>query len=176
MGDEVMFPTKAVANFFIDLGRAYKVHDLTPMKLQKLVYYAHGWHLAVTGKPLITEPVQAWPFGPVIPQLYHDCKEYDDSPVTRKLTSMELLPGTMKFRTFTPEIEGKSPEIDETKAILTKVWNTYSKFTSIQLSNMTHEAGTPWDQVNRQYGGQIPKKMVIDNDVIRQYFEKQAKK
>jgi uncharacterized phage-associated protein len=36
------------------------------MKLQKLLYYAQGWHLAITDRPLFTEQMQAWRDGPVV--------------------------------------------------------------------------------------------------------------
>ena len=50
-----------VANYFIDKAKAEGV-SLTPMKLQKLIYMAHGWHLALYDKPLIDEQFQAWDY------------------------------------------------------------------------------------------------------------------
>jgi len=44
------------------------------MKLQKLVYYAHGWHLALNNEPLIDEQVECWQYGPVISSLFHEFK------------------------------------------------------------------------------------------------------
>ena len=49
----------AIANAFIDIGKQNNATDLTPMKLQKLVYFAHGWNLGATGRPLINEEVEA---------------------------------------------------------------------------------------------------------------------
>ena len=46
------------------------------MKVQKLVYFAHGWHLGITKKPLINEQVEAWPYGAVIPSLYDYLKQW----------------------------------------------------------------------------------------------------
>jgi uncharacterized phage-associated protein len=43
---------------------------VTHMKLQKLVYYCQGWHLAWDEKPLFDEPIEAWANGPVCPALY----------------------------------------------------------------------------------------------------------
>ena len=45
-------PVKAIANFFID---RYGRHGITPLKLQKLIYVAHGWHLALLDKPLVID-------------------------------------------------------------------------------------------------------------------------
>lgn len=60
-----MFPTIAIANHFIMRRWRDGVH-VSPMKLQKLVYFAPGWYLALFNKPLIDERVEAWKFGPVI--------------------------------------------------------------------------------------------------------------
>lgn len=73
--------TAAVANYFLDKAREDGV-DLSPMKLQKLIYFAHGWHLAIYGEPLIDESVEAWAWGPVISSIYHDFKKYGRDPIT----------------------------------------------------------------------------------------------
>ena len=52
------------------------------MKMQKLVYLAHGWHLAIHDRPLISENFEAWPYGPVEEDLYHIFKPYRDAPIT----------------------------------------------------------------------------------------------
>lgn len=59
---------KAIANFFID---RHKRHGISPLKLQKLIYMAHGWHLALLDKPLVEdEAPEAWKFGPVFASVY----------------------------------------------------------------------------------------------------------
>ena len=73
-----------VANWFLD--RADKDgKPLDPMKLQKLIYFAHGWHLALTSKPLINEHPEAWAYGPVIPSIYHRFKKYGRDAVQNRL-------------------------------------------------------------------------------------------
>ena len=50
---------------------AREVRSLLPsagrVKVQKLLYYCHGWHLAFTGNPMFSERVEAWELGPVVP-------------------------------------------------------------------------------------------------------------
>ena len=63
------YPAIAVANYFID-----KSKELTNMRLQKMVFFCHARWLKEQGRPLITEPVVAWPHGPVTPVLYDALK------------------------------------------------------------------------------------------------------
>ena len=58
-----MYQPLTISNYFIQ-----KLHEtgspVTAMKLIKLVYIAHGWHLALeNGKSLISEAVMAWKYG-----------------------------------------------------------------------------------------------------------------
>src|SRR5437870_3577302 len=83
------YEARAIANYFLDLAKLAN-QELNPMKIQKLVYYAHGWNLALDGQPLIDEAVEAWTYGPVIPSLYHEFKKYGGGPITSKASKIEV--------------------------------------------------------------------------------------
>ncbi|MCZ5581375.1 DUF4065 domain-containing protein [Escherichia coli] len=76
-----MYSPVQIANKFITLGNQHH-NPLTHMQLQKLTYIAHGYYLALTGKPLLNECVSAWKYGPVIPGMYDAFKDYGNKPVT----------------------------------------------------------------------------------------------
>ena len=144
----------AVARFMLDKAIADGVSDLTPMKLLKLVYIAHGWVLCFTDKPLLSEPVEAWKYGPVVPSVYNFFKEYGSSPIP---------PGS---RVALPD-----PDFDEqTKRVVESVWNAYKGFTGIQLSSMTHQPGTPWYETWNVLGGKDCRNLNIDNMRIRDHY------
>jgi uncharacterized phage-associated protein len=150
------YSSLAVANFFIGKSLEDGIPDLTPMKLQKLVYYAHGWHLALNDTPLLTERVEAWPFGPVISNLYHETKKWGNASITNFLSN------------------GRStPHIDDpiTRDLLESIWSTYSKYSANKLSNATHIENSPWDQVMKKSGG-VKKHLIIDDRIIADYFTK----
>ena len=130
---------------------------LTPMQVQKLVYLAHGWHLAITGEPLINEQVEAWQYGPVIPSLYHEYKKFGAQPITALLVHEFHPPADLE-------------------PILDKVWEVYRDFTGSQLSAMTHKRGTPWQQVRAQYDQQVPSGTDIPRAAIEAHFRKLALK
>jgi uncharacterized phage-associated protein len=60
------YPIEAIANSILDECEKRGIR-LTPMKLQKLLYLAHGYYVAITGQPLIDEDFEAWKYGPVAP-------------------------------------------------------------------------------------------------------------
>src|ERR1700676_3931940 len=79
----------AVANWFLARAAA-DGKSLDPMKLQKLIYFAHGWSLALTDIPLIEEHPEAWDYGPVIPSVYHEFKLFGRKPITERAKRFEI--------------------------------------------------------------------------------------
>lgn len=153
----------AVANSFIDIARRNGV-GITPMKLQKLVYYAHGWSLGILGEPLIDGVIEAWKYGPVIDSIYHEFKHYGSDEITQPATVFDF----GSFELIEPRIEG-----DETSlSLIAKVWDEYGRYSAITLSSMTHAAGSPWE-ISRE-GRDEARSVPISNEVIRDYFEKLA--
>jgi uncharacterized phage-associated protein len=60
------------------------------LKLQKLLYYVQGWHLAVTGGPAFQQPLEAWVHGPVQPGVYGEYKHYRWNPINQEVKAPEL--------------------------------------------------------------------------------------
>jgi uncharacterized phage-associated protein len=160
------FSATAVANDFLKIARD-RGEALTSMKLQKLVYYAHGWSLALTGEPLIFNRIEAWDYGPVIPDLYQDFKKYGNDAITEPARHFVLRDG--KFTLAAPTIESapEGPERAGAQQIVERVWQLYGGFTAARLSNATHAPGTPWAQVYRPGERSI----LIPNPIIKTYFE-----
>lgn len=139
-----------VAKVFLDLAEK-EGEFIEPMKLLKLTYIAHGWYLGFKDKPLISDEIQAWKYGPVIPTLYHVIKRFGYRPVDIDLIDLYS----------EKKIEG------EDRNFIESVWNTYKKFTGIDLSSLTHMKGTPWDEV---YEEGIYYK-IIPNRVINEHYK-----
>ncbi len=160
------YTAKAVANYFLDLGRTRK-NEISPLKIQKLVYVSHGWHLALSGgEPLVwDEYVEAWPYGPVFPSVYHEFKHYGASPILDYATDFELMGRT--FKLVTPCVE--TDDINAV-ALLGRVWKVYGDFSGTQLSGMTHAPGTPWDIVWKKSEGM--RNVHIPNELICRHYQR----
>ena len=62
----------SIANEFLKMPGAKET--LIQMQLQKLVYLANGWNLAINGMPLVSDNAEAWDYGPVYRALYDHTK------------------------------------------------------------------------------------------------------
>lgn len=161
---------KAVANHFLELAWRDGT-TLNPIQIQKLVYIAHGWHLAITEKPLIHESVEAWTYGPVIPDLYHEFKQWGNEGIQEHATEIRISSGPgdpLLFREDVPSVDGECPDPAEVKALLGRVWEVYKRFSAVQLSDMTHREGTPWDVTWKKNNGK--RSVSIDDSVIYKHF------
>jgi len=76
-----MYTALDIAKYFITLANPETEDFITNLKLQKLLYYAQGFHLALFGKPLFRESLEAWQYGPVVPEIYRIYKQYGSSPL-----------------------------------------------------------------------------------------------
>lgn len=126
------YSANAVANEFLRLAKQDQT-SIDPMKLQKLIYLAHGWSLVFLNHPLVREKIKAWKYGPVIPSLYDEFREFRANPITR-----------------TAPADASANALDPASSnLIQKVWAAYRDQTAIQLSTMTHEPGYAWDMSRR---------------------------
>lgn len=139
-------PAITVANYFVQKGLDENDRELTPMKVLKLSYIAHGWHLALFDAPLLAESPQAWQYGPVIPSIYRAFKPYGNQTITAPYFNGETItnPQTLKF--------------------LNRIWEVYKGYSGWQLSAITHQAGTPWSIVQAGgYNAPIPDHIIAEH-------------
>lgn len=162
-----MYTPKAVANWFLDRFSG----ALTPMKLQKLMYFAQGWHLGLFARPLINEKVQAWRFGPVFASVYVEFKGFGNKPITRRARRIRLTEPGGELTVTCPVI---GDDDKGTRDFLEKIAETYGKYSAIELSRMTHEPDTPWKAVWDEMGGVEVLSKEIPDELIAEYFAKKS--
>lgn len=163
------YSSKAVANAFLSLAEAAGV-SISPMKLQKMVYFAHGWNLVFFDTPLIKDEIQAWRFGPVVQEVYHEFKEYGNGAIDRRATDLRFSEHDLEREV--PEVDREDEQVWE---LLREVWKIYAPFSAIQLSNMTHAEGSPWKAIADKYKDELPRNVDIPDELIKECFEMMRK-
>lgn len=140
-----------IANEFIRLGLA-EGRTFTQMQLQKLVYIAHGWNLAISGMPLTHDSPQAWEYGPVYTSLRGALRKYGSSPVPCEILNSEYDVGQFMADQDAPA----RAELGETERdIVNRVYRDYGGFHAFKLSALTHQPGTPWSQIYNDGAGKF---------------------
>lgn len=168
------FSVQAIANYFIRQGREDQ-NPITHMKVQKLSYIAHGWCLALMERPLISDPVEAWEYGPVYSSLYQELKEYGRNPIQEEIKTLVFSEDSLDWTVASIEKECDDEiELSETRELLDKIWEVYKPYEALQLSMMTHEEGTPWYTVNSKYPQARNRR--IPNTLIETHFRMKAEK
>jgi uncharacterized phage-associated protein len=131
-----------VAHYFLAI-QGDEDGEITNLKLQKLVYYAQGFHLAIFDKPLFAEKIKAWEHGPVVPQLWYGYKEWGAKPLPK--------PSTV-------------PVFDKaTQDLLDDVSGVYGQFSAWRLRELSHSE-PPWIEAFNSAS------KIVRHDTMRKYF------
>ncbi|ACA31871.1 Panacea domain-containing protein [Histophilus somni] len=119
-----------VANAFIQKAQEGKVPALTPMKLQKLMFFAQSWYLKKYHVRLIDDHFVRWQYGPVIPSVYYEFSSFGSCDINQ--------PATNPFGIIAPNLTIADD------AFIDEVIATYGSFDGWKLSVMTHQPKTAW--------------------------------
>ena len=154
----------AVANTFLDLALTH-ARSIDHLQLQKLVYFAHGWYLAIEDEPLLDELIEAWEHGPVVNSIYQQFKRFGSRPVHGR---------AWYFDPTTDAIVYPYVSNSEARDVIRTVWDNYSKYDGLQLSAMTHTPDSPWSAARAEMGWAA--NAHISNERIADYFREQAQR
>lgn len=162
------FDPLIVANHILGVAATAR-QSLTPMKLQKLAFFTHGFSLSRYDSPAIDAPFEAWPYGPVNEDIYDAFNRFGSNNISEYATSVfgSPLPDL-------PSLGGAS----ELVGLIDQVWGTFGPISAVTLSQMTHYADTPWTQVAKQFEERMKRPVsvrdheAIPNSLITEYFRK----
>lgn len=100
---------------------------LNPQKLQRLLFFAQAFHVALHNEPLCDDTFVVWETGPVIPGLFHKCKAFGSDPITCKI---HVSSADTNYRAF-PVV----PDIDlQSRAFLMRLMDTYGRKPGLELN------------------------------------------
>ena len=119
---------------------------MSNMKLQKMLYYEQGYHLAAFGTPLFDEDVEAWMYGPVVPSVYEHFKSHGAGGLL-------------------PETESPIKLTEDEEDLFNDVFDAYVDFSAYGLMRKTH-GESPWRKTTIGFGN------VITHDKMVEFFSK----
>lgn len=125
---------------------------VTHMQLQKLVYYAQGWSLALRSMPLFASRIEAWPHGPVVKDLYRVF-------APARARSIDPIEGCAAQDASNGELQ-----------LLDSIWRGYGRFSASYLRELTH-AEAPWLDARRGLPDDAPSSVEITHESMRTYFQ-----
>lgn len=134
-----------------------KLEEVTPLMLQKLLYFIQGESYALNGKPMFRENCQAWVHGPVYPEVYDMFRDFKYNPIDDARFAI---------------LEGTEDELShEERMVVDLVVNTFGEYSGKMLERITHEE-EPWKLARKGYADYIPSNEPIIMENIGAYYVK----
>lgn len=132
------YDPRAVANKLLDMAALVmeKQATITPLALQKLLYFAHARYLAATGTPAVKGAFEAWQYGPVHPTVYKAFSDFGKTPITSRAKAKNLLTGE--------ERELAAPEDWQLNRAIMSVLLNVGHLSAGRLVELSHAKNGPW--------------------------------
>jgi uncharacterized phage-associated protein len=131
------------------------------LKLQKLVYYSEGWHLAYFEHPLIDEDFEAWVHGPVVRSLWDHYKGRGDY-----FTNFRLKPEySERIRNYFHQLF-----CSEQLELINDVLKEYGDKSAYHLEALSHSED-PWREARNGYNPSERSEVIISKETMKKYYQ-----
>jgi uncharacterized phage-associated protein len=141
-------PASQVADYLIRFSQDHG-DPISNLKLQKLLYYAQAWHLALYNKPLFQEKLEAWIHGPAVRSVYGGFKDWSWNPITERPPKPDLPKHVVKH--------------------LDEVMGVYGGLSAFDLERLTHSE-KPWQKARGTTPRDESSSAVISHDDMRKFY------
>lgn len=132
-----------------------KLEEVTPLMLQKFLYFIQGIYSALYKKPFFEEDCNAWNNGPVYPKVYELFQDFKYNPLDdARFALLERAEGTLT---------------DEERRVVDLVVNTFGMYGSKVLEKITHNED-PWIEAEKGYGTTISTNELLMKERIMKYY------
>lgn len=147
-----------LAKYFISLSNETG-SLISNLKLQKLMFYAQAWHLALFEERLIDNEFQAWVHGPVLPNSYREFRQFGWKPIINEDLNQDFIDNFC------------SNVVDQQQCeLLNDVVEEYFGLTAFQLERLTHSED-PWIIARKGLAPDEPSENVISDDSMIDYYQ-----
>ena len=142
----------SVADYLITQMREHG-DPITNKKLQKLLYYAQGWFLALYDEQLFFDPIEAWTHGPVVPDVWQRFRDSEWRPIMDEIVPPEFP-------------EQVTEHLDEVLIV-------YGTLEAYELELLTHQE-KPWQIARGDLPHDAPCNNTIEHDHMRDFYKSMA--
>lgn len=142
-----------IASWFLSNVDRDSGDSITHLKLQKLVYYAQAWSLALFDRPLFDEDMEAWAHGPVARSVWNILRE-------RRWEALG-----------SDEIESNAEFDEDTEGFLQEILDAYGSKNAKTLEAMTHKE-TPWIEARDGLPLEVVCNNPIRKDTMAAYYKR----
>ena len=149
MAERAVSTPGTIADYLLCVARE-RGDALTNLKLQKLLYYAQAWHLALHNRALFDEDFQAWVHGPVLPSQYRRFRAESWMPISEAVEKPNLSVDIQNF--------------------LNEILDVFGVDTAIALEQMTHRE-RPWLEARGGLAPDVSSTACISKRVMRDYYK-----
>lgn len=141
-----------VADYLIKKAAEEK-KTLSPLKIQKLLYYTQAWNLVFNKKPLFSNEIQAWIHGPAIPEVWQAFRDFNfNSP-----------PNEILETNYDNELSKAERDI------IDQVWGVYGKYDGRYLEALTHSE-LPWQEARNDLEDGVASQNIISLETMQSFY------
>lgn len=153
-----LLDVKLLCDYIVERGG-----KMAHLKLQKLLYYVQGFHLAWFDRPLIEEDFQAWLHGPV-------CRRVFDQYKLKSLLYIEFMYIRANGEKSPAEVLPRLVNEDQLN-LINLIIDNYVKLTAAELEELTH-GDAPWIDARKGYAGKDNCEAVISKESMRLFYKR----
>jgi len=127
--------------------------EITPLALQKLLYFTQAFYKVFVGDFIFTEDCEAWVHGPVYRDIYFKYKDHGYNPIEDSLEQFECF------------------DLSESeREVIDAVINYFGCYSGKVLETMTH-IEPPWKETRKGLADEEVSNRIIKKDIIERYFK-----
>lgn len=127
-----------------------KGYPISNLKLQKILYFIQAEFLVNINSPCFYENIEAWDFGPVVPEVYQRYK----------------ICGSSNIRSYGRPLFRINRFSDQELSMINNMIDATSEYSANQLVDITHQQ-EPWLNSYKKYYNNV-----ISNQSIKDFFER----
>lgn len=148
-----MFTSTQITDWILSRFNIDSGDTVSPLKLQKLLYYCQAWHYTIFNEPLFDEEIQAWAHGPVVPSQY---KRFANIPRYSyiDISTINLEPPLL---------------CRDSEDLLIEVMDIYGEHTAYYLEQLTHKE-RPWAETRGDLPEEASSDRVIPLCLMYEYY------